>query len=212
MEYELEFTLINCDGTEIRKKYKAVEEFKEEMQSDSMDIPMRDDRMKDMILWKILFDVDWDIDVLLNYLRGEQMKEKHLKDCQKDYAVAAAAVKAIEEEITMAEREYIRNHRIVNAEGIFPDHIYCIDDETVFEKANLEFSQIIVGKGLESALNEAKSNLLKAEESLLTYGISIAPEAVRETLRRGVNSNYSIRCRLIDMVFRLDTETMDRKR
>lgn len=66
MEYELEFTLINCDG----KKYKTVEEFKEEMKSDSMDIPMRDDRMKDMILWKIPFDVNWDIDVLLNYLRG----------------------------------------------------------------------------------------------------------------------------------------------
>lgn len=70
MEYELEFTLMNCNGKEIRKKYKTVEEFKEEMKSDSMDIPMRDDRMKDMILWKIPFDVDWDIDVLLNYLRG----------------------------------------------------------------------------------------------------------------------------------------------
>lgn len=68
MKNELEFTLINCDGIEIRKKYKTVEDFKKQMQSDDMDIPMLDDKVKDMILWNVPFNVDWDVSVLCNYL------------------------------------------------------------------------------------------------------------------------------------------------
>lgn len=139
------------------------------------------------------------------------MKRNNLNDYQKDYAVAKAAVQAIEEEIAKEEYEYIRNHGLTNSDSTFPEHIYCIEDEAVFKKANQEFGQIVVGKGLERDLNEAKRKLLKAEEPLLSYGISIAPEAIRAILKRGVDAHYHMRCKLLDMVFRLDTETVDRK-
>lgn len=68
-ENELEFTLINCDDNEIRRTYNKVEDFVKEMKSDDIDIPMRDDRIKDMILWGVPFIIDWDIAVLCDYLR-----------------------------------------------------------------------------------------------------------------------------------------------
>lgn len=128
---------------------------------------------------------------------------------QKDYAIAKAVVQAIEEEIEKAECEYIRNHGITNPDGTFPDHIYCIDDEGIFEKSNQEFGHIIVAMGLENDLNEANRNLSIAEDSLLSYGISIAPEEVRVVLKRAVDTNYNMRRKIIDMVFRLDTQTVD---
>lgn len=67
-ENELEFTLINCEGNEIRKEYRTVEDFVKEMRSDNPDIPMLDDRIKDMILWNVPFIIDWDISVLCDYL------------------------------------------------------------------------------------------------------------------------------------------------
>lgn len=68
MEDELEFTLINCKEKEIRKKYKTVNDFKKEIKSDNIDKPMLDDKIKNMTLWNVPFDIDWDVAVLLDYL------------------------------------------------------------------------------------------------------------------------------------------------
>lgn len=68
-EPELEFTLVNCEGKEIRKTYDMVEDFKNEMKSDEVDIPMLDDIVKDMTLWGVHFENDWDVAALLNYLK-----------------------------------------------------------------------------------------------------------------------------------------------
>ena len=66
---ELMFTLVNCDGLEIRKEYGTVEEFKNEMRSDKVDIPMLNDIIKDVVLRGVEFKNTWDISSMLDYLR-----------------------------------------------------------------------------------------------------------------------------------------------
>ena len=46
-----------------------VEDFKAEMKSDNIDIPMMDDTVKDMTLWGVKFENEWDISALLDYLK-----------------------------------------------------------------------------------------------------------------------------------------------
>ena len=65
---ELVFTLVNSNGVEIRKEYRTVEEFKKEMQSDKIDIPMLDDVVIDLELLGVKHENIWDISALLDYL------------------------------------------------------------------------------------------------------------------------------------------------
>lgn len=65
---ELEFTLVNCDGKDIRKEYGLAEDFVNEMNSDSNDIPMRDDRITSLTLFGVEFTNEWDVSALLDYL------------------------------------------------------------------------------------------------------------------------------------------------
>lgn len=67
-EPELTFTLVQCDGQEIKKTYDMVEDFKAEMRSDKTNIPMMDDIVKNMTLWGVKFKNKWDISALLDYL------------------------------------------------------------------------------------------------------------------------------------------------
>lgn len=127
---------------------------------------------------------------------------------QEHYAIAKALVQAIEEEISNVEHEYIMDRGIVNPDNSIPKHIYCIEDDNLFNKANQKCSKLAAERRLEDELNKAKKNLGIAEEALIAYGISIAPVGLRDTLSKGGDANYDIRSRMIDMVFRLDITTV----
>lgn len=127
---------------------------------------------------------------------------------QKNYAVAKAAVQAIDEKIIEAEHDYIMAKGIKNLDDSIPEHIYCIDENELFEKSNQEFGQIIIDMELEEQLSKAKEILRRAEDAMIEYGISIAPDVLKELMSRLVKTDYNIRCKIIDMVFRLDASTV----
>ncbi len=129
---------------------------------------------------------------------------------QRDYMIAKALVKTLEERRKEMERAYISAHGITNPDGSIPADICCIEDESVFDKANEESSAEMVACGLEAEYNAAWAALMDAEDKLIAYGISLAPAGIQATLAKGVKSNYAARQKLIDLAFRLDVSTVHR--
>lgn len=64
-----------------------------------------------------------------------------------------------------------------------------MEDDAAFEKANDECAALIVSAGLEEELNAARSVLKASEDSLIAYGLSLAPAGVRATLEKAVQHN-----------------------
>ena len=112
---------------------------------------------------------------------------------------------------TEKERAYIVAQGIHNGDGTIPERVYCIDDAETFERASAETSAEIEGSGLWADILAAEKQLKTAEDVMIAYGISIAPAGIRATLERGVKENYTIRQKVIDLVFRLDVSTVKGK-
>ena len=122
--------------------------------------------------------------------------------------LAKANLDALEEIEADIERKYIAEHNIVNPDGSTPERIYCIDDEITFEKANTESAELPEMKANFKEILEARELLEEAENELIAYGISIAPEAERAVLERAAATNYTTRRKIIDLVLRLDVSTV----
>ena len=129
---------------------------------------------------------------------------------QKNYAKAKALVGALEAQEDRIEREYIKDHGITNPNGSTPEHIYCIEDEDVFNIANEATAPEIDALGI----YEAREILKQAEDDLIRYALSIVPAKVRETLSErcfGLNGKtilLNIRSEVIDAAFKLDVATV----
>ena len=122
--------------------------------------------------------------------------------------LAKANLDALEEVEADIERKYIAEHNIVNADGTTPTRIFCIDDDATFEKANAESAELPEMKANFKDVLEARDLLEEAENELIAYGLSIAPEAERSVLERAASANYTTRCKLIDMTLKLDVSTV----
>lgn len=127
---------------------------------------------------------------------------------QKNYMVAKAVLQTYEEMETDIEKKYISENGIKNEDGEVPARVYCIDNEAVFDKANEDTVKIIQESGLEEKINSARENLKNAEENMIKFALSIAPDGIRKTLEKGVRENYTTRMKLIDYAFRLDVSTL----
>ena len=44
---------------------------------------------------------------------------------------------------------------------------------------------------------------------MIEYGLSLAPSNVRATLEKGARANYTTRQKIIELVLRLDTSTVE---
>lgn len=130
---------------------------------------------------------------------------------QREYITAKALVEMLEQQMEQMERAYISAHGIVNPDGTTPKLIYCITDDSAFDKANEEFSAQVAACGLEAEYNTAQDALRAAEDRLIRYGLSIAPAGVLATLEKGVKANCTIRQKLIDLVLRLDVSTVPQR-
>lgn len=106
------------------------------------------------------------------------------------------------------ERQYIIDNCIINPDGSIPEHIYCIEDEEVFNKANEEQATLAEASGLWQEILSARAALSVAEAKLIEYGLSIAPNKQREILKNAVKENYTARLKVIDMVMKLDVSTV----
>ena len=124
---------------------------------------------------------------------------------QREYAVAKAAREAAEEVLSSAEKAYIKEHGIVNDDGSVPEEIWMIKDEEMFDKANEGFEK--EHSELTNAFLAASKALDDAEDALISWGISIAPAGIRETLEKS-RKDYRYRSRLIDLAFRVDPRTV----
>lgn len=127
---------------------------------------------------------------------------------QRAYMLAKANIQEIESRQEAIEKKYIADNGITNPDGSTPEYVWCIDNESAFEKANNELSTLIVAAGLEDELNAARAALKTAEDRLIAYGLSLAPAGVRATLERGVKQNVTIRQKVLDATFRLDVSTV----
>lgn len=129
---------------------------------------------------------------------------------QREYMAAKALVETLEDREKEIEQAYISAHSITNPDGSTPERIYCILDESVFDKATEETAAEIAACGLEVEHNAARAALKAAEDRMIEYGLSIAPAGIRSILAKGAKSNYTTRQKLIDLVFRLDVSTVPR--
>lgn len=125
---------------------------------------------------------------------------------QKNYLIAKAFEEAIEAQMEEMERKYIADNGIINPDGTVPELLYCMEDETAFNKANEEFYAIIIENGLQKTINNARANLKTAENKLIEYGLSIAPVEIREVLEREVKKNICTRSKMIDITLQFDSK------
>lgn len=124
------------------------------------------------------------------------------------YMLAKARLQVLEDREKELEHQYIVDNEITNQDGTVPNYIYCIDSEEVFNKANEAQSTTIEASGLWREILAAKEALKIAEERLIEYGLSIAPDKQRAILEKAVKENYTTRLKIIDLVLRLDASTV----
>ncbi len=133
---------------------------------------------------------------------------KTTNKAQESYMIAKAYLETLEGMKKDIERKYIADHNIVNSDGSTPDQIYCIDDEAVFDVANLECSELPESKSNWQDILVAREALKIAEAKLIGYGLSIAPAREREVLTKAVKENYTTRLKVINLVLKLDVSTV----
>lgn len=124
------------------------------------------------------------------------------------YAVAKAKLEALEEAVNEQEMAFILENAIENPDGSIPKHLWCMEDEDTFNVANTEFGRIMTESGLEADLNAARRLLHKAEDDLIAYGLSLAPERVRKTLEKSARTDWKTREKILELTFRLDPVTV----
>lgn len=138
-------------------------------------------------------------------------KASTINKAQRTYMAAKALLQTLEAQEAEIEKAYIAAKGIRNADGTIPERVYCIDDTETFDRASAETAAEIESSGLWADILDAKQALGVAEDAMIAYGLSIAPPSVRVTLERGVKANYTIRQKVIDLVFRLDVSTVSGK-
>ena len=124
---------------------------------------------------------------------------------QKAYALAKAKKETLFELQREHEAEFLRRSGYTNPDGEVPTEFYMIDDEQVFIRLCQEFDQSPLN--LTPQINTAVDFLRKTEDALIDYALSITPPGPRDALNRNRN-NYSVRKKLLDIAFRLDTKTV----
>lgn len=127
---------------------------------------------------------------------------------QKTYMITRLHLDALISLQDELEKKYIFNKGIVNIDGSIPNHLWCMDDDAAFEEANEEFEALIVANGLDKELNEARDILKSAEDELIAFGLSLAPDNIRAILERAVQQNAITREKVLNLAFNLDTSTL----
>lgn len=128
---------------------------------------------------------------------------------QKNYARARSLVDALRAQAEQIEQDYIQKNGIVNPDGTIPAHVWTIDDEAIFDRANEATAPAIDALGG----YEAEKLLREAEDDLIRFGLSIVPAKERQVLgdrcfgRNGHYVHVDVRKKVIDLAFKLDVST-----
>jgi hypothetical protein len=120
---------------------------------------------------------------------------------QKAYIKAQAVYETLTDQMNQLEVVFMMNHS--RAEK----HIWAIDDESVFDRLNNEFSETF--KDEETVLVKARTDLRRAENDLIAYGLSIIPKKYKseaDTLRS--SRDITVRQKMIELTMNLDKRTV----
>ena len=124
---------------------------------------------------------------------------------QKRYATAKAQCEAVKKQQADNIVDFIKQSGYTNPDGKIPTELYLIEDEAEFERLCDAFEKSPYD--IYADVTAAEQELKEAEESLIDFGLSLVPAAVREQLESG-RKIWNIREKLIDAAFRLDTKTI----
>lgn len=132
---------------------------------------------------------------------------------QKNYLIAKANFEAFKSQENELEQKYILDKKVVNKDGSIPKRIYCIDDEHIFDKANIDFCS--QNEEFHAKMHKANDTLKKAENELVKFALDVIPANMgetKETLEKSAKTNYTTRLKIIDLVLKLDTQTISARR
>lgn len=132
-----------------------------------------------------------------------------MNSIQKTYMLAKADYDLMDQELRAVETKYIAEKGIVNKDGSIPIASWVIEDDTVASLAMDECTNIKIESGLWEKHCKARKGLNKAESELIKYGLSFIPEEDRKTLEKEVETDLSVRNRVICLVFRMDSRTVE---
>ena len=121
---------------------------------------------------------------------------------QQNYAMAKAHHETLEKILAENERMFIAGTGYTNPDGSVPERLYKIDDEAMFDEICAAFSES--GLDIARECDEATRILIKAEDQLIEFGLSIIPEKERAVLWNN-RKRITVRKKLIDIAFRLAT-------
>ena len=138
-------------------------------------------------------------------LKGDQT----VNQVQNRYAGAKARHDAIKATNDQREAEFCAAHSYTTRDGNPALHVWMIDDKSIFEVANREFSALHQVDYNEEI--KAQEALEAAEDALIEWSLSILPANMQqhvETLRNEAKRRIKVRDEMIDLAFRLDARTI----
>ena len=128
---------------------------------------------------------------------------------QKNYMKDKAILETLESQEKEIESQWIISNGIKNSDGSIPKYTWTIENDEIANKAIDDFGNYIESIGLWGQILKARENLKNSENALCDYAISIIPfKKERDALGKAILTNFSIRQKIIDSVFRLDTKTV----
>jgi hypothetical protein len=139
------------------------------------------------------------------------MKRTYSKP-QEAYLLARAYLETLEEQEKKADHQFIIDNGITNPDGSIPQYLYCIENDELFEKASAEYDAK-GDNGLWNEILEARKTLELAEKNLIKYALSIIPSKnshEKAVLEKEVETNYTTRKKVVELVLKLDVSTIRR--
>ena len=130
---------------------------------------------------------------------------------QRDYEKSKTGKAARRNEDGGAGEILLKGRGLMDSEGTEADSLYKIEDEALFDMACKNFDALPGIPELNEEYARAGEALRAAEEALVEYALSIAPQATARTLRESVKNNYTIRQKIITLTMKLDTTTVKNK-
>src|SRR5574344_476665 len=130
---------------------------------------------------------------------------------QKNYMKDKAILETLEEQEKEIESQWIIDKGIKNPDGTIPKFTWTIEDDEIANKAIDDFGIYVESIGLWDRILQARENLKNSENDLCNYALSIIPmEKERKLLQEAIKINSTIRQKIIDSAFKLDTKTVAR--
>lgn len=126
---------------------------------------------------------------------------------QKRYINAKAKYEFAVKQEKRFEMDFMKKKNITNGDGSKAQRVYEIDDDTLFDMVNKEYSAEVTGCGLWEKYLKADEEYKAAEKALIKFAIDIIPASMRklkEDLKRGAETSLKIKEQLIENILMLD--------